>query len=135
MNVCPFVTVHCLKKVITVLKLTRFLSAIIFVNLAKGIPQSQLADDTFVYLDTWCNSHKLCIQMDMPMDVRPSLVSFTAVFWAVTQRSPKKERLLTSEPHSFPIVFAACLRAIEQANQSVESANDVSFRVLITRKD
>ena len=44
------------------------------------------------------------------------IVSLAAVFWAVTQRSPQKERLLTSELHSFLIVLAVCLRSFEQTN-------------------
>ena len=44
------------------------------------------------------------------------LVSLAAVFWAVTQRSPQKKRLLTSELHSFLIVLAVCLRSFEQTN-------------------
>ena len=45
------------------------------------------------------------------------LVSLAAVFWAVTQRSPQKKRLLTSELHSFLIVLVVCLRSFEQTNQ------------------
>ena len=45
-----------------------------------------------------------------------SVVSLAAVFWAVTQRSPQKKRLLTSELHSFLIVLAVCLRSFEQTN-------------------
>ena len=44
------------------------------------------------------------------------LVSLAAVFWAVTQRSTQKKRLLTSELHSFLIVLAVCLRSFEQTN-------------------
>jgi len=32
-----------------------------------------------------------------------TLVSFAALFWDVTQRSPQKKRLLTTEQHSFPL--------------------------------
>ena len=45
-----------------------------------------------------------------------SIVSLAAVFWAVTQRSTQKKRLLTSELHSFLIVLAVCLRSFEQTN-------------------
>ena len=48
--------------------------------------------------------------------VDDSLVSLATVFWAVTQRSPQKKRLLTSELHSFLIVLAVCLRSFEQTN-------------------
>ena len=44
------------------------------------------------------------------------LVSLAAVFWAVTQRSTQKKRLLTSELHSFLIVLAVCLQSFEQTN-------------------
>ena len=44
------------------------------------------------------------------------VVSLAAVFWAVTQRSPQKKRLLTSELHSFLIVLVVCLRSFEQTN-------------------
>ena len=47
---------------------------------------------------------------------RPRVVSLAAVFWAVTQRSTQKKRLLTSELHSFLIVLAVCLRSFEQTN-------------------
>ena len=50
--------------------------------------------------------------------IRPGelLVSLAAVFWAVTQRSTQKKRLLTSELHSFLIVLAVCLRSFQQTN-------------------
>ena len=38
-----------------------------------------------------------------------AIVSFAAVFWAVTQRSHQKERLLTSEQHSFPVIIQSQL--------------------------
>ena len=63
-----------------------------------------------------CTPNDVRTQAAQAQDVNKLFNGDIAVFWAVTQRSPQKERLLTSEPHSFPIVFAACLRAIEQAN-------------------
>ena len=55
------------------------------------------------------------------------VVSFAAVFW-MSYNAPPKERLLTSELHSFLIVLAVCLRSIEQTNYLPENLNDVRIR-------
>ena len=55
------------------------------------------------------------------------VVSLAAVFW-MSRNAPPKERLQTSELHSFLIVLAVCLRSIEQTNHIPENVNDVRFR-------
>ena len=55
------------------------------------------------------------------------IVSLAAVFW-MSHNVPPKQRLLTSELHSFLIVLEVCLRSIEQINHIPENLNDVKFR-------
>ena len=64
------------------------------------------------------NSSSFRKKMDFFQKGRSSVfvVSLAAVFWAVTQRSTQKKRLLTCELHSFLIVLAVCLRSFEQTN-------------------
>ena len=45
----------------------------------------------------------------------------------MSRNAPQKERLLTTELHSFLIVLAVYLRSIEQTNQIPEDLNDVRF--------
>ena len=56
------------------------------------------------------------------------IVSLAAVFW-MSHNVPPKQRLLTSELHSFLIVLEVCLRSIEKINHIPENLNDVKFRV------
>ena len=52
----------------------------------------------------WDRGYFLVFRLSEAYRISRYVVSFAAVFWAVTQRSPQKERLLTSEPHSFPVI-------------------------------
>ena len=66
----------------------------------------------FVYNFQVKSVFKFRALIDRPVKSELLIVSYAAVFSGVTQRSPHK-RLLKTEPHSFPFVFA-----VNRNNQS-----------------